>query len=92
VAGTSQAQAAIAPNSFYAAERSAASFDVIAPFLASTTSIQGVLTGIDANHFFHQSFSSTVGTQTSSYNGFTIFNSTGNFVNGSVSVYGYRKS
>jgi hypothetical protein len=88
---TSATSANIMPNSFYAGERSTTSFDILNPFLTSTTTALGNLIGIDSNHFFHQSFSFNA-TGTASYNGFSIINSSGNFVSGTVSVYGYRKS
>jgi hypothetical protein len=81
----------IMQNSFYAGERSTVSLDVFNPFLLAPTTAHGTLIGIDANHFFHQSLSINA-TGTTSYNGFSIINSVGNFVNGTVSVYGYRKS
>jgi hypothetical protein len=81
----------IMPNSFYAGERSTVSFDLLNPFIGCTVTGHGNLHGIDANHFFHQSFSFSA-TGTTVYNGFSIINSVGNFVNGTVSVYGYRKS
>jgi hypothetical protein len=81
----------IMPNNYYSGERSAIAFDLISPFLSKTTNALGTLIGINANHFFHQSFSFQVN-GTSSYNGFSLTNSVGNFVDGTVSVYGYRKA
>lgn len=87
VNGTS---ANIVAFAFYLGERSSASFDLMNPFLAERTTGLGVNQGIDANHYNHQSFSFLLATNTS-YNGFTLLNSSGNFIDGRVSIYGYRK-
>ena len=81
----------ILSNNYYTGERSAVTFDLIGPFLSKTTNALGTLIGINANHFFHQSFSFQIN-GTTSYNGFSLTNSVGNFVDGTVSVYGYRKA
>jgi hypothetical protein len=78
------------PNSYYADETCAVSFDITNPFKTETTSGLGVIQGLDQNHFFHMSFSFAI-TGATSYNGFSLTNSSGNFINGAVSVYGYRK-
>jgi hypothetical protein len=69
-----------------------ASFDLFDPFKTDRTKALGINYGQnDGGQTTHQSFSSALLTATS-YNGFTLLNSSGNFTNGSVSVYGYRKA
>jgi hypothetical protein len=89
--GDAQSSAVIMPNAFYPDERPTVAFDLFNPVLTVAKSGHGNLSGTTAAHIFHQSFSFTVGS-TLSFNGFSLINSSGNFVNGVVSVYGYRKS
>jgi ABC-type branched-subunit amino acid transport system substrate-binding protein len=83
--------ATITPNAFYGTERLSSTFDLLSPFLPRTTFLHGSVVGVDANHFFHQSFSTTF-TTAASYNGFTLTNSSGNFVDGTIYIYGYRNA
>jgi hypothetical protein len=89
--GTSVTSATILPNSYYMNEQGFVTFDVINPFLTIRTSVLGLNAGVDSAHFFHQSLSAMVATF-NSYDGFTVLNSSGNFTDGTVSVYGYRKA
>jgi hypothetical protein len=69
-----------------------ASFDLLDPFKTDRTKALGLnYSQNDGGQTVHQSFS-TVLLTTTSYNGFTLLNSSGNFTDGSVSVYGYRKA
>jgi hypothetical protein len=71
---------------------SSASFDLFDPFKAERT--RGLGNNYGQGHggqTTHQSFSFALFTATA-YNGFTLLNSATNFLNGSVSVYGYRKA
>jgi hypothetical protein len=91
-AGTSQTSSIIMPNAFDGTSRVSTTFDVFHPFLATNTFFTGLSIGINTSSVpIHYSFSA-VHAVASSFNGFTVINSSGNFTNGQVSVYGYRKA
>jgi len=89
--GTSVTSATILPNSYYMNEQGSVTFDFVNPFLTTRTHLLGLNVGVDSGHFFHQSWSTVVATF-NSYDGFTVLNSSGNFTDGTISVYGYRKA
>jgi hypothetical protein len=91
--GGGQTSAIILPNGHYGSFNPyVVSFDLMGPFLASDTYGLGTTSGqLSSGATIHQSFT-FVNDSNTSFNGFTFFNSSGNFVDGVVSVYGYRKA
>jgi hypothetical protein len=61
------------------------------PFVAEITQANGSGAGGSGSFFNHTSSMFSVN-NTTSYNGFTVLNQSGNFVDGTVSIYGYRKN
>jgi hypothetical protein len=82
---------AVHNNCNLGAFRAYTSFDLSSPFLAQETNLVGSNTGINATNTVHQTFGVLVATNTS-YNGLTISNSSGNFLDGTIEIYGYRKA
>jgi hypothetical protein len=78
-------------NSYFAEYRSVVSFDLCSPFLTDDTNGVGVSVGLNSTHSIHQSFSFSL-FNNASYDGVSIINSSGNFTNGTIEIYGYRKA
>jgi hypothetical protein len=78
-------------NGHYAAFTCSAVFDIINPFGSKTTNILGNSTGVSSEYSILQTIGGSIN-NTTSYNGFTLILSSGNFTDGVVSVYGYRKA
>lgn len=82
----------ILSNGHYTFNRYLSIIDINSPFEAAQTAATGMNAGIDVSgNWIHQSFSFQLNTSTS-YNGFTILNSSGDFTSGKMTVYGYRKA
>lgn len=81
----------LANNAHYAQYPTVVTFDINAPFLADDTSFIGGSTGFNVAQSVHQTFAGYCVTNTS-YNGITITNSSGNFDNGTIQIYGYKKA
>lgn len=71
--------------------RAHTSFDLSSPFLSQETNLVGSNVGFNATNSVHQTFGVIVATNTS-YNGLTITNSSGNFLDGTIEIYGYKKA
>jgi len=77
-------------NQHYAAYPNPIEVDVYFPFLAKSTFWQGLSQGGTSAINFNQKVAGLHAVQ-SSFNGFTLINSSGNFQNSTVFVYGYSK-
>lgn len=82
---------AIHNNCNLGAFRAHTSFDLSSPFLTQETNLVGSNVGFNATNSVHQTFGVIVATNTS-YNGLTITNSSGNFLDGTIEIYGYKKA
>jgi hypothetical protein len=88
---SSQTSSVILPNAYYQGLKFNLSIDIFNPFLSSNTLWHGLGFGITSTVNFSHRLSGRLEVD-SSQNGFTILNSSGNFTNGKVSIYGYRKA
>jgi hypothetical protein len=88
---TNQSSAVVLPSAHYTGLKFPIAFDIFSPFLTAETMWNGLGTGITSASNFSHRFSGRL-ESVSSQNGFTILNSSGNFTNGQVSIYGYRKA
>jgi hypothetical protein len=89
--GASQSSSLIVSSAHFGGSRVVATFDLVNPFIAEQTFGVGINRGIlSSGNLIHQSFSFQNANFTS-FNGFTLLNSAGNFTNGRISVYGYGK-
>ena len=70
--------------------RNSLSMDVIDPFLASFTSINGVVNGVDGTQRF-VAMNGMQHTVSSSFDGFSLIPASGN-ITGTIRVYGYKNS
>jgi hypothetical protein len=73
------------------AYRAHTSFDLSSPFLTQETNLVGSNVGFNATNSVHQTFGVIVATNTS-YNGLTVTNTSGNFLDGTIQIYGYKKA
>jgi hypothetical protein len=85
-----QTSSIIQNNAYYDATQSV-TFDLFNPFNAGQTTGHGTAMGMNSGGFLGQSIR-FVFENGNSFNGFSLFNSSGNFNNGKVSVFGYRKA
>ena len=89
--GTGQSSSLIVSSAHFGNSRVVATFDLVNPFIADQTFGLGINRGIlNSGNMIHQSLSFQNANFTS-FNGFTLLNSAGNFTNGRISVYGYGK-
>jgi hypothetical protein len=88
--GNGQTSFNILPNAYYD-QHLVVALDIFDPFNTVGTKITGMNVGGNAANNIHYSFSGLFEPATS-FNGFSIINSSGNFDDGTVSVYGYRKA
>jgi hypothetical protein len=80
----------LANNQYYTSVYFASTLDIMSPFLAKTTTFLGQSNGYTASDILMLQIGAHHNTSTS-YTGFTLLNSSGNFNTGVVSVYGYNK-
>jgi hypothetical protein len=89
--GVNATSLTISNNAYYAIYPTIITFDINGPFIADDTGFIGGNNGFNASHSVHQSFSAFCVTNTS-YNGLTVTNSSGNFSDGTIQIYGYAKA
>jgi hypothetical protein len=89
--GANQTSARVNNNVYYPTVSGVFELDLRNPFAARTTIGTGQAIGVAVDFYQNQLIGFSVG-NTTSYNGFTVTNSAGNFTDGQVSVYGYRKA
>jgi hypothetical protein len=80
----------LVPNAYYD-QHLVVAIDCWDPFNAVGTKITGINVSGDASNNIHQSLSGLFEPATV-FNGFSLINSSGNFDDGTISVYGYRKA
>jgi hypothetical protein len=89
--GFNQTSARMNNNIYYPGVAGVFELDIRNPFAAKNTTATGHAIGVAVDYYQNQLLGFGVG-NTNSYNGFTVLNSSGDFVDGQVSVYGYRKA
>jgi hypothetical protein len=87
---TSATSFVLQTNAYYNDALFSATFDVINPFAATDTNISGQSVGGNNTVNFGLNINGSFISETS-FTGFSLLNSSGNFSSGKVSVYGYNK-
>jgi hypothetical protein len=88
--GTSTSMTLIS-NSHYTGSNPPIEIDLYYPFLSEQKYLHGMSSGVTASNSLGQRVGGVI-INSSSYNGFTLLNSSGNFIDSRVSVYGYRRA
>jgi hypothetical protein len=89
--GANQSSARMNNNVYYPGVAGVFELDIRNPFAAKNTTATGHAIGVAVDYYQNQVLGFGIG-NTTSYNGFTVLVNSGNFVDGQVSVYGYRKA
>jgi hypothetical protein len=87
---TSATSVVLQTNAYYNDALFSATFDIINPFVATDTNFSGQSTGGNNTVNFGLNINASFISETS-FTGFSLLNSSGNFTSGTVSVYGYNK-
>jgi hypothetical protein len=89
-ANTTATSLVLQTNVYYNSFLFAASLDIASPFASTNTNLVGASTGGTAGVSLGLNLNCQIEDATS-FTGFTLLNSVGNFTSGTVSVYGYNK-
>jgi hypothetical protein len=89
-ANTSATSLVLQTNVYYTSFLFATSLDIASPFASTNTNLVGQSTGGTASVSLGLNLNCQIEDSTS-FTGFTLLNSVGNFTSGTVSVYGYNK-